>query len=139
MIKRGTMAHEILLEIKDNPTDVHKLTDMVESDLVSVRSVIRNMQNKSGIRIQREGNAFWINGDDMPEFGMFAHEKVYIYILEHGSIDSSEVRKMCGATLNVNTIGLIMSRAERDFGVKIESKLKPKTGKRSVRVWSIEQ
>jgi predicted DNA-binding transcriptional regulator len=136
MIKRGTVAHDILLEVMDNPTDIRDLANQIGSDTNSVRVSVRSMI-KRGINLQRKGDIVYIKCKDMPEVSMYAQEKVYIHIFEHGSIDSSEVRELCGVDYNAQAIHEIMDRVERDFSVKLESKLEKKVGKRSTRTWRL--
>jgi biotin operon repressor len=139
MIKKGTVSHEVLMTIVDNPMTKPEITDEICASRTAVGSAIKHMTERQGVKIQMFKNKYWIDSEDMPEFGMYSHDKIYLHILEFGGVKNSEISKLSQRRLTCKEIAGMIRRVKEEYGVKLTSGLVKQKGRRSATVWRIAE
>jgi biotin operon repressor len=136
MIKRDTVAHIVLTTIADNPMAISDISRDTNIEDAQVSVAIRTLVAK-GVKILKDGKRYSIKNDDLPKFGMYAHEKVYMFILNNGRITGSDFKRLFTKNYNTNVMRKVIARMERDFGVKTKTYLIRPNGWRKIRAWEI--
>lgn len=126
MIKKGTVGHEVLMTVINNPMTIEALSHELDVEMANIRASVRYMTTKQGVNLQRKGSSIWIDRSCEIETDSMRHDALYVMLMVYkDGLTVDEISAAFGCDSSSANIKQVIKSLEVKYEVKV---VRRKTG-----------